>query len=160
MVFCSAMQYAEDFELPERRRIIVTNMPPVCGATEGLFLKARREKMLREYNHAIAIVLCQKCDEYGPYGEVDRVMLKVRRLVVKIGLSGLRNGLICDQGILHGMLVHKLSGTNAHRVRCLVARPWRTGNGDFPRGLIKNVFARRTSEALNWANDVWRDELE
>lgn len=168
---------AEEFHLPENRRIVVTDDMPACALSEHKFLNAAEEGYIQyRRNPNVALFCCdpdlnvpeindrnwQEFCENGRLGTdyVEIVVLTVRRMVVKMQ-HGLPNGIICDKGLLHGFIAYKPQETCQYEIDFVAARPFHTSKivdafGKLPDSIarfIKEKKLRIREQALGLRSD-------
>ena len=155
---------AEEFHLPENRRIVITDDMPACALSEYKFLAAAEEGDMQYCrNPNVAVFYCDPefnmpemndrnwhefCENgHREMDSIEIVILKVRRMVVKIQ-HGLPTGIICDRGLLHGFIAYKPPETCQHEIDFVVARPFKTskiadGSAKLPDSIAKFIKEER-----------------
>lgn len=169
---------AEEFHLPENRRIVVTDDMPACALSEHKFLAAAEEGAMQYYRNQNVAVFCWDPDvdmpeiDDGNWNEfcegrrpemdhVELTILIVRRMIVKIN-HGLQNGVICDKGLLHGFIAYRPLEKPRRRIDFVVARPFKTSKiadslGKLPHSVAKYIKENRLrlrEEALRKRSDI------
>lgn len=156
---------AEEFHLPENRRIVVTDDMPACALSEYKFLAAAEEDHIQfRKNSNVALFCCdpefnmpetndRNWHEFCENGRhemdsIETVILKVRKMAVKIQ-HGLPTGIICDGGLLHGFIAYEPPETCQHNINFVAARPFKVskvagdGSAKLPDSIARFIKKER-----------------
>ncbi|MBI5413425.1 hypothetical protein HZA42_03715 [Candidatus Peregrinibacteria bacterium] len=112
---------------------------------------------MRPYNNVDVAVICrdpmaQSPAEWTPDHDISTVVVRVRKVVFRIIDTRFlemkwQNGIICDNGLLHGFAVHRLYGIRPHRTCAVLGRYWNVEQEESGR-LITQEGLNSQSKAL------------